>query len=149
MNNDHIKELMDAIDERLKKQDAGAEEVPSESDEILNHKDSENEIEEEEKKISDWASRVLGLEKPYRDGQNMDTEPIPSFDEWLRQRESNEHITRRKDVVFSDIENKMLGFVVSRINNYKIKGMLDGFSNIESIYRSVPDELRDELVEHK
>lgn len=148
-NNDNIKELTDKIDKRIKELEAGVKKVSSESNEIHDHKDIENEIEEEKEKINDWASRVLGLEKPYEDVQNMDTEPISSFDELLRQRESNEHITRRKDVVFSDIENKMLGFVVSRINNYKIKGMLDGFSNIESIYRSVPDELRDELVEHK
>lgn len=146
-NNDNIKKLTDKIDKRIKELEAGVKKASSESNEIHDHKDIENEIEEEKEKINDWASRVLGLEKPYEDV--LDTEPIPSFDEWLRQRASNEHITRRKDVVFSDIENKMLGFVVSQISKYKIKGLVDGFNNIGNVYKSLPDELRDELVEHK
>lgn len=114
-----------------------------------NNKDDlvKKEIEAEKENIRDMFSETLGV-----DGDKSDEgcasfwdSTIPSFDEWMKSRDESNGIIRRKDIVFSDAEKKMLEYVSEQVNKLKINGIY----NIGTIYRSLPDELRDELIEHK
>ena len=107
-----------------------------------NNNQLDQELEETRKEVESMIAEMRMRQESHDVDENI------SGNSWMKP----SNITRRKDVVFTEEEQKLFDYISNRINELAIgrcRGdFLERDLNVSSIYIILPDELRDELLQH-
>ena len=107
-----------------------------------NNNQLDQELEETRKEVESMIAEMRMRQESHDVDENI------SGNSWMKP----SNITRRKDVVFTEEEQKLFDYISNRINELAIgrcRGdFLERDLNVSSIYITLPDELRDELLQH-
>lgn len=106
-----------------------------------NNNQVDQELEETRKEVESMIAEMRMRQESHDVDENI------SGNSWMKP----SNITRRKDVVFTEEEQKLFNYVGNRINELCIGRSKWDFGsglNVSGIYITLPDELRDELLHH-